>query len=61
MTTHNCDICSALLEKDSIQVSVGFSPRVELCDACALPIVDFLKDKKPLEDKLQKEGYTTPA
>lgn len=52
MTITKCDLCEREIEGKSLQVSVGFSPRVELCQECARPIVKGLTDLHLLEEQL---------
>jgi len=68
MLIHRCDKCGAEiggspLDRESIDVSVGGGWGVELCKACAKPVIQFLKRSQLLEIPLEQRGLirsTTP-
>lgn len=59
MTIHKCDKCGEELKNEPIQVGVGHFHRVELCDTCAQPVIEFLTSQQLLEERLQESGRIT--
>jgi hypothetical protein len=61
MLIHTCDKCGAEiggspLDRESIDVRVGGGWGVELCKACARPVIQFLKRSLLLEVQLERRG-----
>lgn len=57
MTIHKCDNCGKEMERKTLGISIGKELNVissELCDVCALPIIEVLNQKHLLQDKLAK-------
>ncbi len=52
-----CDICKRQIKDDSIKVGLGFSKRLELCQKCGAPILQFLKKSKVIEAKEESKLY----
>lgn len=59
MTITKCDACNKVIGRDNIQVSLGFSPRFELCEVCAQPIVEALKKLNLLEEQSTTKKYVS--
>lgn len=62
MVIRKCDKCGAEiggqpLDRESINVSVGGGWGVELCKACAKPVIHFLKRSQLLEVPLERHGF----
>jgi len=53
MRITKCDLCKKGIESKPIVVAIDtIAPRVELCQECAEPVIDFLKEKELLEEAL---------
>jgi hypothetical protein len=66
MVIRKCDTCGAEiggspLDRESINVSVGGGWGVELCKACARPVIQFLKRAQLLEVQLERRGFIENA
>ena len=57
MTITKCDACTKEIGRDNIQIGLGFSPRFELCEVCARPIVEVLKKLNLLEEQPTAKKY----
>jgi len=59
MNIFKCDICNKVIEgkTQSIHLGIGgfFGNRAEFCEKCAEPILNFLKDKKIINNENKKD------
>ncbi len=51
MMVIKCDICKKAVRDESITVSKGFAPRVELCQKCGAPIIKFLRKHEFIKER----------
>ena len=50
-----CDLCKKKIKREPVTAGVGFLSRVELCEKCGKPIINFLKKNKVIKiDKDKK-------
>ncbi|OVE78725.1 hypothetical protein BVY00_02040 [bacterium G20] len=57
MTIKKCDKCSKTISDKPVIISLGYWPKVELCESCAKPVLEFLDRKDLLQEELQKIGF----
>lgn len=62
MMIRKCDKCGAEiggrpLDRESVDVSMGGFPGVELCLSCARPVIRFLQRSQLLEAELERRGF----
>jgi hypothetical protein len=53
MNVHKCDFCSEETEK-FVYVSMGLDFRFELCNYCATPILDYLRECEAINEDNKK-------
>lgn len=54
MIITKCDLCKKDIKNEPITASIGFFPKVELCEKCGKPIRNFLRKHKFIEIKKDK-------
>lgn len=57
MTIRKCDECGKTISDKPVIISLGFWPKIELCEGCAKPVLEFLDRKNLLQEELQKIGF----
>ena len=62
MLLHKCDKCGVeldgpALDRKSIHVGIGLYYKVELCESCAEPVIQFLASSQLLQVQLQQYGF----
>jgi hypothetical protein len=62
MLIHRCDKCGTEiggkpLDRESVTVNIGGGLGVELCKACARPVIRFLQLSQLLEVQLERHGF----
>lgn len=49
MRVHKCDFCNEEIEKP-LYISMGINFSFELCNYCATPILDYLKECEAIDE-----------
>lgn len=53
MLVTKCDFCKKIVKDNAMIAGVGFH-RVELCEKCGKPVLNFLKKNKIIEEENRK-------
>ena len=53
MMLTKCDLCRKNIKGEPIMAGQGYSDRVDLCEPCGSPVLDFLKKHKLIEQDRQ--------
>ena len=55
MLVVKCDLCKKNIKKEPVTAGVGYFPRVQLCEKCGAPIIDFLAKNNFIKDNKEKK------